>query len=134
VIPEGARQHPAMQRATPGVNAAVVGLPRAAFYQPVWTSAIRPAQDFAPGGARFAAAVLESASVGGRDLLCGGRGAGLGLMPRGRVQSEDVANLPRRRREAPTFDRAAGSSTSSTNSRTFERNSASSASPALVVR
>jgi chromate transporter len=43
---EGARRHPAMQRAMLGVNAAVVGLLLAAFYQPVWTSAIRSPQDF----------------------------------------------------------------------------------------
>ena len=62
------------------------------------------------------------------------RGARLALTPRGRVQSEAVADSSRRRREAPTFDRGAGSSTSSTNSRTFRRNCASSASPAFVVR
>jgi chromate transporter len=44
---EGARRHPAMQRAMLGVNAAVVGLLLAAFYHPVWTSAIRSPQDFA---------------------------------------------------------------------------------------
>lgn len=44
---EGARRHPAMQRAMLGVNAAVVGLLLAAFYNPVWTGAIRSAGDFA---------------------------------------------------------------------------------------
>jgi chromate transporter len=43
---EDARRHPAMQRAMLGVNAAVVGLLLAAFYHPVWTSAIRSPQDF----------------------------------------------------------------------------------------
>jgi len=44
---QDARQHPAMQRAMLGVNAAVVGLLLAALYHPVWTSAIRSPQDFA---------------------------------------------------------------------------------------
>lgn len=43
---EGARRHPAMQRAMLGVNAAVVGLLLAAFYRPVWTSGIASAADF----------------------------------------------------------------------------------------
>lgn len=43
---ERARRHPAMQRAMRGVNAAVVGLLLAAFYQPVWTSGILSAADF----------------------------------------------------------------------------------------
>lgn len=43
---ESARRHPAMQRAMLGVNAAVVGLLLAAFYQPVWTGAINSPQDF----------------------------------------------------------------------------------------
>lgn len=43
---EGARQHPGMQRAMLGVNAAVVGLLLAAFYHPVWTSGILSAADF----------------------------------------------------------------------------------------
>jgi chromate transporter len=53
---EGARRQPAMQRAMLGVNAAVVGLLLAAFYQPVWTSAIRSPQDF--GLAAFALLLL----------------------------------------------------------------------------
>jgi chromate transporter len=44
---EGARRHPAMQAAMRGVNAAVVGLLLAAFYHPVWSSAIHDAGDFA---------------------------------------------------------------------------------------
>jgi len=43
---EGARRHPAMQRAMLGVNAAVVGLLLAAFYRPVWTSGILSTGDF----------------------------------------------------------------------------------------
>jgi chromate transporter len=43
---EELRRHPAMQRVMLGVNAAVVGLLLAAFYQPVWTSAILTPADF----------------------------------------------------------------------------------------
>lgn len=50
---ERARHHPAMQRAMLGVNAAVVGLLLAAFYQPVWTSAILSAADFALAATAF---------------------------------------------------------------------------------
>ncbi|MBV8645784.1 chromate efflux transporter [Paludibacterium sp.] len=41
------RDHPALRRAMTGVNAAVVGLLLAAFYQPVWTHAIFTFGDFA---------------------------------------------------------------------------------------
>ena len=41
------RQHPAMRSVLKGVNAAVVGLLLAALYDPVWTSAIHSAGDFA---------------------------------------------------------------------------------------
>ena len=44
---EMARRQPAMQRAMLGVNASVVGLLLATFYQPVWTSGILSARDFA---------------------------------------------------------------------------------------
>ena len=44
---ERLRRNPRMQGALSGVNAAVVGLLLAALYQPVWTSAILRAQDFA---------------------------------------------------------------------------------------
>lgn len=50
---ERARRHPAMQRAMLGANAAVVGLLLAAFYQPVWTSAILSAADFALAATAF---------------------------------------------------------------------------------
>lgn len=43
---EQLRRHEAMQRAMLGINAAVVGILLAAFYSPVWTSAIRSATDF----------------------------------------------------------------------------------------
>lgn len=43
---ESLRRHSGIKRAMLGINAAVVGLLLAAFYQPVWTSAIRSASDF----------------------------------------------------------------------------------------
>jgi chromate transporter len=43
---ENLRRHVAMKKAMIGINAAVVGLLLAAFYNPVWTSAIQNAFDF----------------------------------------------------------------------------------------
>ncbi|WP_449369451.1 chromate efflux transporter [Thiomonas sp.] len=43
----GLRRHPAMRSALMGINAAVVGLLLAAFYDPVWTAAIHTPRDFA---------------------------------------------------------------------------------------
>jgi len=43
---ESLRRYTAIKRAMLGINAAVVGLLLAAFYHPVWTSAIRSAADF----------------------------------------------------------------------------------------
>ena len=43
----GLRHHPAMRSAMMGINAAVVGLLLAAFYDPVWTAAIHTPRDFA---------------------------------------------------------------------------------------
>jgi len=47
------RRLPLMRRALAGVNAAVVGLLIAVFYDPVWTSAIQSPTDFALGIAAF---------------------------------------------------------------------------------
>lgn len=55
---EGLRQYPAMQRAMQGINAAVVGLLLAAFYDPVWTSAVHSAADFGLALAAFLALVF----------------------------------------------------------------------------
>jgi chromate transporter len=52
------RRRSAMQSASLGINAAVVGLLLAAFYDPVWTSAIRSAADF--GLAAAAVVMLAS--------------------------------------------------------------------------
>lgn len=43
---EQLRRHDAIQRAMLGINAAVVGILLAAFYNPVWTTAIHSATDF----------------------------------------------------------------------------------------
>lgn len=43
---EQLRRHPAIKRAMLGINAAVLGLLLAAFYNPVWISAIKSAPDF----------------------------------------------------------------------------------------
>ena len=43
---EQARRHPMLQRAMQGINAAVVGLLLAAFYNPVWINAIQSTADF----------------------------------------------------------------------------------------
>ena len=43
----GLRRHPALRSALMGINAAVVGLLLAAFYDPVWTAAIHTPRDFA---------------------------------------------------------------------------------------
>lgn len=55
---EALRTRPAVQSAVRGVNAAVVGLLLAAFYQPVWTSAITRPADAALGLAAFGLLVV----------------------------------------------------------------------------
>jgi chromate transporter len=50
---ESVRHHPAVQRAMLGINAAVVGLLLAAFYHPVWTSAILSVADFTLAAVAF---------------------------------------------------------------------------------
>lgn len=50
---EQLRRYEAMQRAMLGINAAVVGLLLAAFYNPVWTSAIQSATDFCLAAVAF---------------------------------------------------------------------------------
>lgn len=67
---EVARRHPAMQRTMLGVNAAVVGLLLAAFYQPVWTSAIRSAADFALAVTAFLLLVFWKAPPWLVVILC----------------------------------------------------------------
>lgn len=50
---EGARRYVKMHSAMLGINAAVVGLLLAAFYNPVWTSAIHSINDFALAAISF---------------------------------------------------------------------------------
>jgi chromate transporter len=50
---EQLRRYEGMQRAMLGINAAVVGLLLSAFYNPVWTSAIRSASDFCLAATAF---------------------------------------------------------------------------------
>jgi chromate transporter len=49
----GLRRHAGIKRAMLGINAAVVGILLAAFYHPVWTSAILGAADFSLAAAAF---------------------------------------------------------------------------------
>lgn len=55
------RRYQQMRRAMLGINAAVVGLLLAAFYNPVWTSAIRTAADFCLAAVAFLALVFWKA-------------------------------------------------------------------------
>jgi chromate transporter len=55
---EQLRTHQKAQAALTGVNAAVVGLLLAAFWDPVWTSAIHRPRDAAMGGLAFVALVI----------------------------------------------------------------------------
>lgn len=50
---ESLRRHAGIKRAMLGINAGVVGLLLAAFYNPVWTSAIRSATDFCLAATSF---------------------------------------------------------------------------------
>ncbi|MDP1645119.1 MAG: chromate transporter [Thiobacillus sp.] len=74
---EGARRHPAMQRAMLGINASVVGLLLAAFYNPVWTSAILSVNDFVLAAGAFLLLVFWKAPPWLVVILCAAL-AGLG--------------------------------------------------------
>lgn len=74
---EGARRHPAMQRAVLGINAAVVGLLLAAFYNPLWTSAILSVNDFVLAAGAFLLLVFWKAPPWLVVILCAAL-AGLG--------------------------------------------------------
>jgi len=74
---DGVRRHRAMQRAMLGINAAVVGLLLAAFYHPVWTSAVLSAADFALALAAFVALVFWRIPPWAVVVLCA-LAAGLG--------------------------------------------------------
>ena len=70
------------QGALRGINAAVVGLLLAALYQPVWTSAIRGAGDFALALAAFGLLAFWKAPAWLVVLLAAGGGALLPLITR----------------------------------------------------
>lgn len=69
---EGLRRHLAMQRAMQGVNAAVVGLLLAAFYKPVWTSAILSPADFSLAAIAFLSLAFWRAPQWLIVLFCAG--------------------------------------------------------------
>lgn len=71
------RQNERMQAALNGVNAAVVGLLVAAFYQPVWTSAIHRSADFALALVALVALAFWKLPAWLVVLLCGLAGLGL---------------------------------------------------------
>lgn len=61
----------AVVAALAGVDAVVVGLLAAAFYQPIWITAIRSTQDLALARGLSLAPSLESAALDGRRLFSG---------------------------------------------------------------
>jgi chromate transporter len=73
-----ARGRPGFQAALRGINAAVVGLLGAAFYQPVWTSAIDRPADFGLALAAFGLLVLWKTPPWLVVVLAAGGGALLG--------------------------------------------------------
>ncbi len=76
------RKKPTAQAMLAGVNAAVVGLLLAAFYDPVWTAGITNRLDYALGFGRVRAAVpLEDAALAGGPALRGGRSTSYRLAP-----------------------------------------------------
>jgi chromate transporter len=74
---EEARRHPAFQSIALGVNASVVGLLLAAFYQPVWVNGILSAADFMLAVTGYLLLVFWSAPPWLVVILCAGA-AGLG--------------------------------------------------------
>jgi chromate transporter len=77
------RRRPAAQAALRGVNAAVVGLLLAALYNPVWTSGITNAGDFALGVAAFLLLFMWQTPPWLVVAFCAIGGAALALMPFG---------------------------------------------------
>jgi chromate transporter len=71
------RRRASAQAALRGVNAAVVGLLLAAFYQPVWTTGIANATDFALGAAAFLLLFMWQTPPWLVVVLCAGAGAAL---------------------------------------------------------
>jgi chromate transporter len=63
-----------------GVNAAVVGLLGTALYNPVWTSAVQNAEDFAVAVAGFVLLVGRRAPPLVVVVLCAAAGVGLAMI------------------------------------------------------
>ena len=74
---EDLRRRPAAQAALRGVNAAVVGLLLAAFYNPVWTSGIANGRDFALACAAFLLLFMWQTPPWVVVLLCAAAGIAL---------------------------------------------------------
>jgi chromate transporter len=74
------RRRAGAQAALRGVNAAVVGLLLAAFYQPVWSTGITGAADFALASAAFLLLFIWQTPPWLVVVLCAAAGAGLGLL------------------------------------------------------
>jgi chromate transporter len=77
------RRRPAAQAALRGVNAAVVGLLLAALYNPVWTSGITNAGDFALGVAAVVLLFMWQTPPWLVVAFCAAGGAVLALIPFG---------------------------------------------------
>jgi chromate transporter len=73
------RSRPRAQAAMAGINAAVVGLLGAAFYSPVWISAVHSPADFAVAAAAFVALVVWRAPPLLAVVACAVAGVALGL-------------------------------------------------------
>ncbi len=78
---EGLRRRAAMQAALRGVNAAVVGLLLAAFYNPVWTSGILTKADFGLGACAFLLLLLWRTPPWLVVLVCAAGGQLLAALP-----------------------------------------------------
>jgi chromate transporter len=72
------RRRASAQAALRGVNAAVVGLLLAAFYQPVWTTGVASAADFALATAAFLLLFMWQTPPWLVVVLCAGAGAAFG--------------------------------------------------------
>lgn len=71
---ESLRHHGNMKAALMGINAAVVGLLLAAFYQPIWTSSIVNATDFSLALIAFVALMVWKQPIWLVVMLCGAIG------------------------------------------------------------
>jgi chromate transporter len=75
------RQRSWAQSALRGINASVVGLLIAAFYNPVWTAGIKSPQDFAIGIAAFLALYMWSVTPWLVVVLCAATAGVLAMLP-----------------------------------------------------